>query len=140
MSIFDIVCYFAIGGVFFLLFKDHAKTIYRSMYSKEKMRVKFNALATRIHSLNKSGQFNGRFTGIHKNYQFFKVEDDILLCARNSNGDYLYAIETIGEKDYITKYVQWKVVEDDIIIPSYEDYYYIRKFDKNFRFIFKVQK
>lgn len=107
------------------------------MYSKDKMRIKFNSLATYIHTLNKDGKFDNRFTGKHNGYHFFKVENDAFLCARHPNGDYLYAVETTGDENYKTKYVQWKVVNDEIFIPSYEDYYYIRKFDRNFRFIFK---
>ena len=138
MIAINVIYYFIIGGLFYFLLKEPLKEAYRKMYSKEKMRVKFNALATYIHSLNKEGIFDGRFVGVYKGYNYFKVEDDALLCAKNPNGDYLYSIETTGELGYNKKYVQWKVVNDDIIIPSYEDYYYIRKFDKNFRFIFEA--
>ena len=138
MNTISVMCYFVVGVLLCSLFKDSLNRIYRKMYSKEKMRDKFNALATYIHSLNKEGKFDARYTGITKGYNYFNIEDDKFLCCVTPTGDYLYAIETIGEGKYIKKYVQWKVVGDDVVIPSYEDYYYIRKFDKNFRFIFKT--
>lgn len=138
MNAFTVVCYIIACGIIFVTFKDEGYRIYRKFYSKEKMRNKFNELATYIHSLNKKGMFDSRYTGTYKGYNYFNVENDKLLCCVTSNGDYLYAIETIGESKYIKKYVQWKVVEDNVFIPSYEEYYYIRKFDKNFRFIFKT--
>ena len=139
MNVMSVMCYFVIGVLLYsLLFKDPLKEVYRKMYSKEKMRVKFNALATYIHSLNKEGKFDARYTGRTKGYSYFNVEDDKFLCCVTPTGDYLYAVETIGKSDYNKTYVQWKVVGDDVFIPSYEDYYYIRKFDKNFRFIFKT--
>ena len=137
-NVMSVMCYFVVGVLVCSLFKDSLKEVYRKMYSKEKMRIKFNALATYIHSLNKEGKFDVRYTGMTKGYNCFNVEDDKFLCCVTSTGDYLYAIETIGESNYNKKYVQWKVVGDDVVIPSYEDYYYIRKFDKNFRFIFKT--
>ena len=140
MNVMSVMCYFALGVLSYFLFKDPLKEAYRKMYSKEKMRVKFNALATYIHSLNKEGKFDACYTGTYKGYDCFNVEDDKLLCCVSPLGHYLYAVETIGESKYIKKYVQWKVVGDDVIIPSYEDYYYIRKFDKNFRFIFKIER
>lgn len=139
MNVISIMCYFALGVLMYsLLFKDTLKEVYRKMYSKEKMRDKFNALATYIHSLNKEGKFDARYTGRIKGYNYFNVEDDKFLCCVTPTGDYLYAVETIGKSNYNKTYVLWKVVGDDVFIPSYEDYYYIRKFDKNFRFIFKT--
>ena len=139
MNAIGVMCYFSLGVLLYsLLFKDPLKELYRKMYSKEKMRVKFNALATYIHSLNKEGKFYARYTGMTKGYNYFNVEDDKFLCCVTSTGDYLYAVETIGKSNYNKTYVVWKVVGDDVFIPSYEDYYYIRKFDKNFRFIFKT--
>lgn len=139
MNAVSVMCYFVVGVLLYsLLFKDPLKEAYRKMYSKEKMRVKFNALATYIHSLNKEGKFDVRYTGRIKGYNYFNVEDDKFLCCVTPTGDYLYAVETIGKSNYNKTYVVWKVVGDDVVIPSYEDYYYIRKFDKNFRFIFKT--
>lgn len=139
MNAVSVMCYFVVGVLLYsLLFKDTLKELYRKMYSKEKMRVKFNALATYIHSLNKEGKFDARYTGRIKGYNYFNVEDDKFLCCVTPTGDYLYAVETIGKSNYNKTYVVWKVVGDDVVIPSYEDYYYIRKFDKNFRFIFKT--
>ena len=138
MNAFTVICYIIACGILFVTFKDAGHRIYRMFYSKEKMKDKFLSLATYIHSLNKEGKFDSRYTGTYKGYNYFNVEDDKLLCCVTSNGDYLYAIETIGESKYNKKYVQWKVVGVNIFIPSYEDYYYIRKFDKNFRFIFKT--
>ena len=138
MDIFSMMYCFVIGLMVCILVKEPVKNLYRMTYSKEKMRIKFDELATYIHSLNKKGMFDSRYTGTYKGYNYFNVENDKLLCCVTSNGDYLYAIETIGESKYNKKYVQWKIVGDNIFIPSYEDYYYIRKFDKNFRFIFKI--
>lgn len=139
MNVVSVMCYFVVGVLLYsLLFKDTLKEVYRKMYSKEKMRNKFNALATYIHSLNKEGKFDARYTGRIKGYNYFNVEDDKFLCCVTPTGDYLYAVETIGKSNYNKTYVLWKVVGDDVFISSYEDYYYIRKFDKNFRFIFKT--
>lgn len=136
MNVFNVMYWFIIAVMIYIIFKDPLKKLYRMMYSKEKMRIKFNELTTYIHSLNKEGKFDGRYTGTYKGYNYFNVEGDKLLCCVTSNGDCLYAIETTAESNYSKKYVQWKVVGDNIFISSFEDYYYIRKFDKNFRFIF----
>ena len=52
MNAISVMCYFVVGVLWYSLFKDSLKEAYRKMYSKEKMRVKFNALATYIHFLN----------------------------------------------------------------------------------------